>query len=376
MAIRPAAFLALGLDAVVLLLVAGSLPAFAASFGVPQDQAGLVFTANGLGFVVMVPIFGVLADRHGKRAVTAIGAAVFALGLFAFAAAPDLALGLCGAALAGAGAGAVESGVTSLLPELYPGREGFANNFAQAFFGAGATGAPLLLLLPGSFWRLRLGLCGLALLLVGTSLWTARHADGPGRARGADWAGLLAVLRAPGAGAVVAGMVLYTGVEVAVWGWLFAVVTGPGGAGPAWAVAELSGFWGAMTAGRLLSGAVAERFDLALLIGIEAAAGVPALLLAILLPSRVGAFVASLVCGLAFAGIWPSLVGLGQKRHGQTGATSALLVAAGGGGSLAIPAAFGFARARLGLGPAAGGLALLLTPVVFLPRRPAPRSSG
>jgi len=369
MATRGLAFLALALDALVLLLTAGSLPAIAHAYHVPLDVAGLIFTANGAGFTVAVPVSGALADRFGKRAVAAGSALTFAAGLLLLAAGRHLAVGLAAAALSGAGGGSVESGVTALLPEIYPGREGFANNFAQAFFGLGATLGPLLLLVPGFGWRLRLALCGVALLVVGAGFWRERGRDVlPGRAATASpRPAPLGVLRGPGVGASAAAMVLYTGVEVAVWGWLFAVVTRPGGAGPVWAVAELSGFWCAMGLGRLTAGRLAERIDLALLIAVETAVGVPALLLTLLSHSRAGALAAVVLCGLAFSGIWPSVVGHAQKRHGESAFLASLLVAAGGAGALAVPAAFGFAVARLGLRAAAVGLAFLLVPVAFLP---------
>jgi fucose permease len=370
MATRALVFAVLIVDALVLLLVAGSLPAFASAYGVPQDVAGLVFTANGLGFVAAVPLSGVLADRFGKRSVAAVSAAVLAFGLLLFAAGPSLAWGLGAAALIGAGAGSVEGGVTALLPELYPRREAFANNFAQAFFGAGAALGPLVLLVPWVGWRLRLALGGAAFLLIGGCLWRERHHDAPsaGRLDLGGWFGAMAdVLRSPGVSAPLAALVLYTGVEVAVWGWLFAVVTRPDGAGAIWAVAELSGFWCAMGAGRLLIGVLSDRVPLPRLITVGTAAGVPALLLSLLAPSRAAALAAVVLCGLAFSGIWPSLVGHAQRRHGQSAFLAALLVAAGGAGALVVPAAFGFATAHLGLPAAAVGLAAVLAPVALLP---------
>ena len=368
-ATRGIALVALALDSLVLLLIAGSLPAIAHAFHVPLDAAGLIFTANGTGFTVAVPLSGALADRFGKRAIAAGNALAFGTGLLFLAASRDLAAALAAATLAGAGGGSIESSVTALLPEMYPGREGFANNFAQAFFGLGATLGPLLLLAPTLGWRMRLALCGAALLAVAAGFWRERaqderpqHAAAP-----SPWSPGLRMLRNPGIGASVAAMILYTGVEVAVWGWLFTVVTRPGGAGPVWAVAELSGFWCAMGAGRLLAGMLAERVDLTLLIAVETLAGVPALLLTLLAHSRAGALAAVILCGLAFSGIWPSIVGHAQKHHGESALLASVLVAAGGAGALAVPAAFGFAIARLGLRAAAVGLAFLLAPVAFLP---------
>ena len=372
MATRTLVFAGLLVDALVVLVVAGSLPAFAASYGVRQDVAGLVFTTNGLGFVAAVPLSGLLGDRFGKRTVAAVSAAVVATGLVAFAASRSLVGGLAAAVLIGAGGGAVESGVTALLPDLYPGREGFANNFAQSFFGLGATLGPPILLVAAVGWRLRFILGAAAYLAVAVGLWRERGLDAPAAHRAAGPAA--ASLRSPGVMAPALGLILYTGVEVAIWGWLFAVVTRPGGAGPVWAVAELSGFWCAMGLGRVVAGVLADRLPLAQLIAAGTAAGIPALLLTLLLPSHAGALAAAVVCGLAFSGIWPSLVALAQREHGGSNLLAAVMVAAGGTGALLVPAAFGFAAARLGLATAAVGLSVLLAPVPALALLPARRA--
>ncbi len=364
------------LDALALLWMASSLPAYALAFHVRQDVAGLVFSANSIGFVVTVPLSGLLADRWGKRAVAAGGCLLLALGLVLFALSPNLPLALAASTVVGAGSGSVESTLTALLPDLYPGREGYANNVAQVFFSAGAVLAPILLLLPAFGWRLRLAACGLAFALLAPGLRGARGPSAPGRGPAGGGRGTSAppwlraaaqVVRGRGVGYLVVAMLLYTGVEVAVWGWLYAMVTRPGGAGPVWAVVELSGFWLAMGVGRWVTGRLSRHRPLSALIATEAAIGVPALVAAMLIPGGAVGVVAVAVCGLAFSGIWPSVVGLAQQRHGESAFLTSLMVGAGGAGGLLIPAGFGFLAARAGLHVGALVLAVLFAPVAALP---------
>lgn len=372
--------LGFALDALALLWLASSLPAYATAFHVPQDIAGLVFSADSVGFVLTVPCAGVLADRWGKRPVAVGSCLLLALGLMLLAASPNLPLGLLAATVVGAGAGAVESTLTAMLPDLFPGREGYANNVAQVFFSLGAVIAPLLLLVPALGWRLRLAACGTAFVLLAPGFAAGAVPTVKGRvippeaARGTPAAAhatgaraLALILRTRGVGFLVAAMVLYTGVEVAVWGWLYAVVTRPGGAGPVWAAVELASFWLAMGAGRWATSLLSQRWPLPMLIAVEAALGVPALLLALLAHGGTEALVAVALCGLAFSGIWPSVVGLAQQRHGRSASLAALLVGAGGAGGLLIPAGFGFLTVRAGLPAATLVLATLLMPVVLLP---------
>ncbi len=139
----------------------------------------------------------------------------------------------------------------------------------------------------------------------------------------------------------------------------------------------MSGFWLAMGAGRLGVGFLTRLFPLSRLIAVGATLGVPTLLMALLVHRRGLALAATLVCGLGFSGIHPSLMALAQVRHGGSVLLSSTMVAAGGAGGLIVPACFGFASARLGLHGGAGLLAAVLVPVTALPfagaRPPAPR---
>jgi fucose permease len=371
------------LDALALLWMASSLPAYARAFHVPQDVAGIVFTTNSLGFVVTAPVVGLLADRWGKRRVGAASALGLGIGLCLFAASPSLPLALLASLVVGAGAGAFESTLSALLPDLYPGREGYANNIAQVFFSAGATLAPPLLLLRGLGWRVRLAACGIALGLLLPAFRTGRsrgHPTSPPPVPAAlRLRRVVAVLGEGGVAPLVIAMVLYTGVEVAVWGWLYAVMTRTGGPGPGWAVAELSGFWAAMGLGRWASARLSRRWPLPALVAAEAACGLPALWFALRTPGGIAGLLAASGCGLALSGIWPSLVGLAQERHGASAFLTAVMVAAGGAGGLFVPAAFGVLATHLGLSPATAVLDALLAPVAVLPflrPRPAPPSGS
>ncbi len=365
-AAAPLIRIALACDALALLWVAGSLPAYARAFGVPEATAGFVFTASGLGFVVAVPLAGRLADRWGKHRIAAWSCLGAAVGLLLFALSSDLALGLLAATVAGAGLGCVESTATALLAEMYPGQEGAANLSAQVFFCVGAVLAPFWLLVPGLDWRSRFAGCAVVwmLLAFGFRLQTPSAGTRRESGRGAD--ARPAMPHLPDVAAVIVAMALYTGVEVAVWGWLYAVVSRSAG-GAFWGAIELSAFWFAMGLGRWAVGRLCHRWPLPRWISLEAVVGAPALLLVLWAPGGGWALGAAALCGLAFSGIWPSLVGLAQQRHGDSALLTAWLVAAGGAGGLVVPAGFGFLVARAGVVVGAAVLAILLLPVAVLP---------
>ncbi|MEU3229423.1 MFS transporter [Nocardiopsis alba] len=131
---------------------------------------GLVLAGRTAGFLVAVPLGGVLADRHSRRAV------VLTAGLTAAAATPVLALGLdtsttlmtLAATVVGVGQGACRPAFQALTAEVVPLEERQQANAALTFSVRGVT-----LLAPG-LTALAATVTGPGTLLMGTMvLWLA-----------------------------------------------------------------------------------------------------------------------------------------------------------------------------------------------------------
>ncbi len=362
---------ALVLDAVVPLLLSGSLPGLASALHVPLDRVGLLFSGNFLGFVLAVPTSGVASERYGRRRVVTASIGLLGVSLLALARAPSLPWAMAAVVVVGAGSGAVQAVCLELVPEMVPGRPGYGLLLSQALFSIGAVLGPAVLLpVWGLSWRQRFLLLSLPVVLL-----FALAASGAGRRPMADAAPqafggvgrrLAVTLRSARVRRAVIAIALYDGVEVSFWGWLFTAVTRPHGQGPVWGVIELSTFWAMMGAGRLAIGRMADRVDLALVIRIEALAGIPALLIALLTRDHTLGLAASALGGLCLSAIWPSIIAHARAGEAEPTLVAATLMTASGLGGLAIPAAFGFAAAHAGWPIAAAGLTLLLVPVGWL----------
>lgn len=61
-------------------LVYPALPVIAAELHVPETQIGLVIAAFTMPAIVLAPVFGLLADSHGRRPVLLFGTGAFAIG--------------------------------------------------------------------------------------------------------------------------------------------------------------------------------------------------------------------------------------------------------------------------------------------------------
>src|SRR3546814_17585845 len=58
-------------------LVVPAIPDILDAFDLPDSQAGVFVAAGTLPGIVMAPVIGILADRHGRRAVLVPGLASF-----------------------------------------------------------------------------------------------------------------------------------------------------------------------------------------------------------------------------------------------------------------------------------------------------------
>lgn len=163
---------ALGVDIV--------LPAFAdvrSDFGLPSDStavAGLI-TTYLLGLAVTQIIYGLLADRFGRRPILYAGLAVYIVGAVASALAPSLGFLLVARFVWGAGAASPRILTLSILRDTYSGeRMAKAMSFVMALFIMVPVVAPSLgaVLTDWISWRGAVAFTVLAALLV--AFWALR----------------------------------------------------------------------------------------------------------------------------------------------------------------------------------------------------------
>ncbi|HQH66980.1 MAG TPA: MFS transporter, partial [Candidatus Hydrogenedentes bacterium] len=153
-----------------------------AGLGMDNTQAGLLATANLVGYLVLSVLGGALASRYGPRAVIAAGLALAGMAMIL----TGLAGGMLSAAfwrcVTGIGSGASNVPVMGLLAAWFaPRRRGLAagigvagSSFALILLG---PGVPRLLALFGDAgWRVCWGILGtITVLLAGASFLVLRN---------------------------------------------------------------------------------------------------------------------------------------------------------------------------------------------------------
>lgn len=373
-----AAFISLGLPDG---LTGVAWPSIRTTFGLPLDALGALITTGAIGYVIASFSSGRILARIGVGWLLVLSCLATALSLVGYAVAPAWAVMVGLGLLAGLGAGAVDAGLNTYAAEQFSPR---TMNWLHASFGLGAATGPLLMsgvISAGLPWQLGYLIVGVAQLLLAAcftltrSQWEAHRAGG--EAPPAANAPMLSTLGLPSAWLGILLFFLYCGLEFAAGQWLYTLLTEARGVAPAVAGIWVSVYWGSLTVGRLLAGAIVERITVRALLRLSMAGALLGVTLLWLNPAPWLALAGVALLGLSLAPMFPSFMSLTPGRMGPAHAANSVgfQVAAAVMGGAAFVSGFGLLADRVGLealGPFLLTTALLLTGVFALFERSGP----
>jgi FHS family glucose/mannose:H+ symporter-like MFS transporter len=312
----------------LLSLYGPAIPRLREAYGVGGGGSALVLTAHFAGAMTGIGWWG-LERRLAARTWLRVATALLVAGATGIAFAPTWPLVLAAAFGLGVGFGVVVVEINVLLADAFGERAPAMLNLLGVTFGAGAMVGPLTIAATGGY---RLPFCAGALLAVAALSLTRdlpRTATAPEPGRDRPPSGLV--------GGFVALCALYVGTESGVGGWETTSLLA-GGAGPAAAAGWASGYWAAITIGRLLAIPLALRVAPPVLVGgalLAATAGLGLAHLPGLAP------VGYTLTGLALGPVFPTaLAWLALAAPGARGSTAMVFAAAQLGGVI-VPVVIG-----------------------------------
>lgn len=281
-----AAFISLGLPDS---LLGVAWPVAQKEFGASLGDAGIISMVISVGTVVSSLFSSKLLKRFGVGKVTAVSVLMTALALLGFSFVPAFVFMILLAIPLGLGAGAVDSGLNEYVAEHYESRH---MSWLHCFWGVGAMAGPLIMsqyMSLGVDWRMGyltvaiIQFVLVAVLIATLPLWNKvaektsqkkQEADANGENPGepereADLdppiasgkGGFLAPLKIKGAKVALISFFLYCGVEMTLGLWGSSFLITEKGIDAAAAAQWVSLYWGGLTAGRLVSGFLAIRFN-------------------------------------------------------------------------------------------------------------------
>jgi fucose permease len=366
MAIGCGIFLALGL---VTAAIGPVLPDMARATGGSLATLGGLFTALFTGALLAQLVAGAVIDRLGPRAVLLVGLTVFAGGVAGMAASTALWAAFACATFAGLGHGAVDIATNLLIAETFAARRASALNLLNVFFGLGAIAGPVcaslaLRTVESALPALWIGAGLLALMIPLTALLPRQQ---PGGSEALPAQAARGIYASPLLWAFGVLTLIYVGVENGLGGWTTAYVEYTTALAADQAALIASGFWLALTAGRVVASGLGLRLApprLLLLSLLGALVG--AALLALSVGNLLGTVAGVLLVGFCFGPIFPTLLAIVTGHFRQApGRAAGVIVALASVGGMTLPYLHGLLLT--GVGPwaaalfvAGGNLAMLL----------------
>lgn len=335
-----------------------------------QSDAGfsVLFLAEAITYGVFAMLAGPIGERWGRHRVVMTGAAVAGIGLFCLGVAPSWILAIVACTVISMGGGMIDVTTNALFMDLHSDAKAGALNLLHGSFSGGALIAPVAMgtvITLGVPWRLvvivcGLGFLGLAALLLATHsphVSTDRHERQRHQRRGYG-----DMPRSPALWGLVVGIGLYCAAEIGISSWIVRFLAGQ--SLPV-ATAVLSGFWGGLTVGRVLSRWVAERLNYFVFTVVCLALASLALIGAATLPWLPVVAALFALTGFFYGPIYPTMMALGGTVFpDRLSLVSSWLTGAAVVGATIYAPAMGVLEAHIGLEGGMIGAALLGVPAI------------
>ncbi|MEI6157409.1 MAG: MFS transporter [Atribacterota bacterium] len=155
--------------AISMVVTGAVLPHWMDLFQISASQAGRLIFLYYISYVIVTFLSGFLCDHFGKKPVLVLSQIFLAAGFFIISTADSFLTIEFGMLIMGLGGGFCEAPLTILISNVFSGKEGFALNMSQLFFGIGAATGPFLagfILEKGITWRIMYIIPGIVSLFI------------------------------------------------------------------------------------------------------------------------------------------------------------------------------------------------------------------
>lgn len=321
-------YLFIGTAAVLVPSIMPSITDEFVSAGLTLAAIGLIFPARAVGGILGNLLSGVGSDVIGRQRLVWLAALLLALSLALAAVVQPWLLFLAGFVLISAAQGALSTGINAMIADANRGAQARALNTLHGVYGVGAAISPLIigyLIDQGMGWRWALGGTGLiwllyALVARGFSRRNGVH-EGGGKAQRMDW---LMLRDGPFLSLFLIAFI-YNGVAVSLLGWIAIFMQQSAGFSALLSVSMVSVFYVALTAGRFLCAAGAERLGYARTL-LVLAVGITVTYPLVLSGNPWWVVAGVFLTGLSLSGLFPTSLAYGSRIYPeQTGTMTGTL---------------------------------------------------
>lgn len=329
---------------VCITLIGPALGSIQEYFSIHSAAVGLLFTAQSAGFILTVLAGGYCVDRFGIRKISLAGQLVLSIGLCVFSFASTFPMACIGYMLTGIGGALIEIATNTLVSSLNEHSRAPALNILHMFFGAGALIGPVVsayMLDSGFAWRTVYDMLCVASLLVFALLAVARFPSVVG-SKTLTFRSLKMLFGNRTVILLCFATICYVGAEMAINNWSVLYMEKAFSVRTLVAGVFLSYFWIAMTLGRILCSLLSRRLGEGHMLLYLCAASLGVYAFYLVAPGPIYAALSLVMLGVAFSGVFPTILAIGGNvSGGALGTVTGILMACTGIGSMVFPALVG-----------------------------------
>lgn len=304
------------------------------------SELGLFTTSLSVGLIISVLAGGFLVDKYRAKSVGLAGQLLLTLGFFIFSMFVSFPVGLLAFFMMGVGGGLIEIVVNTVISEIYAERRTSALNLLHGFFGVGALIGPIFmgyLIESGFGWRFGYQIVAIYSAFVLILQIFTKYPDRVSSDK-IDFSYFFKILKNPYTMLLGAIILLYVGSEMGINYWSVLYMETNLAVPKIAASSFLTYFWLAMTFGRFITFLIARKIDGKKLLLFLTLFSVFTFGFFMFAESQAAAGTSLLILGLAFSGIFPTVVALGTDRFPETlGTITGFLMTFMGGGTLLFP---------------------------------------
>ena len=340
--------------------------------GLTLTAIAFIFPARAVGGILGNLLSGIGSDLIGRQQLVWIAAVLLAGSLMLAGLSKIWLLFVAGFVLVSATQGALSTGINAMIADANRGTQGRALNVLHGVYGIGAAISPLVfgyLIDIGLPWRWTLGGTGLIWLLYGIVVYLAQpkgHSISDEKPAAKRHWNMLA--HGPFLG-LFAIAFIYNGVAWSLLGWIALFMQETAGFSTVLSLSTISVFYAALTAGRFICAAIADRLgytNVLLVLAIGISITYP---LVIFGNSSWLVMAGVFLTGLSLSGLYPTAIAFGSQYYPeQTGTMTGILSIAMTIGSMLPPFWTGIIADRWNFQAALGvnySMVLLLVGVVL-----------
>ena len=291
------------------------------TFGVRLDAIGILLTVATAGRLFTSFISGRVIARIGMGTFLVMGSMAVGLGLLGYALAPSWEMLLVAAIISSMGSGMLDAGLNTFVSANYNASR---LNWLHAAWGVGLTIGPqlvtLLVIRMGAAWQYAyLIIMTPHIALAITFLFTRRRwtfTTSTSEESQSGGASIVETLRLPAVLLSLALFFIYGGVEIGAGQLTSPLFTRSRGIDAETASTWISGYWLALTIGRIFIGTVVDRLGNTLLLRICMFGMVVGTVLLAIKGSPILNFVGLALIGFAIAPMFPVLIAETPRRVG------------------------------------------------------------